>query len=468
MTLSALLIIDVQNDFLAPGGAFNKRHIEPRQLCKAIAWLVEAARQQQRVIVWVTSHYGEIKETAAGKTHLGKPCCIKNTWGSEIVEDLQPTFAQKTKNETHIIKHYYDAFHETNLDRWLRSQNITQLSLCGVTTNICVSHTAKTALKLGYEVEILEGVTSASTHNTHLKAVRSLSKLGATSRHWGELLKEGNAVRLNHVAGNSVLSCNSLTAIGDRTFATLDREIAWQQMNHRGNPVPRLIALQGTKEADGVEPLYRHPADEQPPLTAWSPTIDAIRREAEQIIGHPLNHCLIQLYRHGRDWIGKHADKTLDVRPESFIVNVSIGTTRTMIFRSKSKDNRVVQKLPLPHGSLFMLSLDSNRAFYHEIEKLGSQGTNEPRISLTLRYIGTHYDPNNGAVWGIGAPSKTRAEANERVKWIESLSPTEKLVKDKAEAERMVSLFREENIDPNFDLASYQPGFDILDFQDLL
>ena len=336
-----------------------------------------------------------------------------------------------------------------------------------MTTNICVSHTAKAALKLGYEVEILEGVTSASTHNTHLKAVRSLAKLGATSRHWGELLNESNAVRLNNIAGDSVLSCNSLTAIDDRTFDTLNREIDWQQMNHRGNPVPRLIALQGTK-SDGVEPLYRHPADEQPPLTAWTPTIDAIRREVEQIIDHPLNHCLIQLYRHGRDWIGKHADKTLDVRQDSVIVNVSIGTTRTMVFRSKSKDNKVVQKLPLPHGSLFMLSLDSNRAFYHEIEKLGSQGTDEPRISLTLRYIGTYSDPNNGAVWGIGAPSKTRAEASKRVKWIESLSPTEKLAKDKAEAERMVQLFRAENIDPDFDVASYQPGFDILDFQELL
>ena len=70
--LSALVIIDVQNDFLAPDGAFNKRHIEPQQLVKAIAWLVEAARQQQRRIVWVTSHYGETEEVT-GKTHLGNP-----------------------------------------------------------------------------------------------------------------------------------------------------------------------------------------------------------------------------------------------------------------------------------------------------------------------------------------------------------------------------------------------------------
>ena len=99
------------------------------------------------------------------------------------------------------------------------------------------------------------------------------------------------------------------------------------------------------------------------------------------------------------------------------------------------------------------------------LNNLGSDGTDEPRISLTLRYIGTYYDPNNGAVWGIGAPSKTRAEANDRVEWIQSLSPAEKLIKEKAEADKMLRLFREENINEDFDPNSYQPGFDILDFQ---
>jgi nicotinamidase-related amidase len=44
-SLSALLLIDLQNDFLAPSGAFAQRHIEPQQLCEAIGWLVQASRQ---------------------------------------------------------------------------------------------------------------------------------------------------------------------------------------------------------------------------------------------------------------------------------------------------------------------------------------------------------------------------------------------------------------------------------------
>jgi nicotinamidase-related amidase/alkylated DNA repair dioxygenase AlkB len=468
-SLSALLIVDPQNDFLSQGGAFAKRHIEPRQLCDAIEWLVQAARQQQRHVVWITSRYGEVTgtpEELQGTTHVGKPCCVKDTWGSQIVPALQAAFAQRTEDETAIVKYGYDAFDRTPLHQWLQEQQITKLSICGVETNLCVLHTARSALRLGYQLEILEDATAASTPGKHLVAIRELEKLGVTIRNWGELLSDGNPVRLSGIAGNSSLDCAALSAcIDENTFQTLYDEVAWSQMIHRGSAVPRLIALQGTKAPDRVEPLYRHPADEQPPLTHWTPTIDSIRQEVERRIGHPLNHCLIQLYRNGRDFIGEHADKTLDVMRPSFIVNVSLGATRSMLFRSKTNKGAVPQKLPLPHGSLFMLNLDSNQTFYHGIKQLGSEGTDAPRISLTLRYIGTYYDPNNGAVWGIGAPSKTRMEANARVEWINSLTPEEKLVKEKEEADRMLRLFREENINDSFDANDYQPGFDILDFQ---
>lgn len=472
--LSALLIVDTQNDFLSLGGAFSKQHIEPPQLCDTIGWLVQAARQQQRSIGWITSEYSDNPSTPALRN---KPCCVKDSWGSEMVPALQGLFVTKTDVESHIVKHSYDAFdrvaspcgNRTNLHHWLQQQQITKLSLCGVTTDIGITHTAKTAIQLGYEVEILTGATSASTQSKHLLAIRELERLGVGVRNWIELLSEGNTVRLKQIAGASMLDCAALsTCIDADTFDTLYREVAWHQMSHRGSFVPRLVALQGTTEPDGVEPLYRHPADEQPPLLHWTPTIDKIRQEVERRIGHPLNHCLIQLYRNGRDWIGKHADKTLDVMRPSFIVNVSIGTTRTMVFRPKNTQHSTLQKLPLPHGSLFILSLDSNQAFYHEIEQLGATGTDEPRISLTLRYIGTYYDPQTGTVWGIGAPSKTRAEAIDLVKWLNTLSLAARLEHRKAEAERMVGLFREENIDENFDATSYQPGFDILNFRGLL
>uniref|UniRef100_UPI0025FF28D1 cysteine hydrolase family protein n=1 Tax=Chamaesiphon sp. GL140_3_metabinner_50 TaxID=2970812 RepID=UPI0025FF28D1 len=209
-SLSALLLVDLQNDFLTEGGAFSKRHIEPQQLCEAARWLVEAARQQHRNVVWITSNYGELTGTPDelhGKTHTGKPCCVKDTWGSEIVTSLQSAFAQRTDDEISIVKHWYDALvgvaseneNRTPLHRWLQTKQITKLSICGVTTNVCVFHTAKSALRLGYQVEILEEATSASTPGKHLLAIRELEQLGATTRNWGELLSDSNPVRLTNI-----------------------------------------------------------------------------------------------------------------------------------------------------------------------------------------------------------------------------------------------------------------------------
>jgi nicotinamidase-related amidase len=112
-SLSALLLVDLQNDFLTEGGTFSKQHIEPQQLCDAIGWLVQAARQQRRQVVWIAAHYGEVTGTTdelQDKTHLGKPCCVKDTWVSKIVPALQNAFAHSTDDEISIVKHWYDAF----------------------------------------------------------------------------------------------------------------------------------------------------------------------------------------------------------------------------------------------------------------------------------------------------------------------------------------------------------------------
>jgi len=102
--------------------------------------------------------------------------------------------------------------------------------------------------------------------------------------------------------------------------------------------------------------------------------------------------------------------------------HVSVGTTRTMIFRTKGEQQPSLQKPPLVHGSMFTVSLNTNKSFSHRIKILDSQGTDEPRISLTLRYIGTCYHPETGAVWGIGAPNKSRKAAIISANWIQSLS----------------------------------------------
>jgi alkylated DNA repair dioxygenase AlkB len=121
-------------------------------------------------------------------------------------------------------------------------------------------------------------------------------------------------------AGDSYLML-SVTDTIDQSLATLFErvrdEITWEEMYHKGNAVPRLVCMQGTfvqNESGEVvgEPIYRHPADQQPPMCSWTPTVDILRQLVSDAVAQPLNHVLIQWYRSGDDYISEHADKVSD------------------------------------------------------------------------------------------------------------------------------------------------------------
>ena len=117
-------------------------------------------------------------------------------------------------------------------------------------------------------------------------------------------------------AGDSRIIHDALTSpLADNAFQLLKEEVSWQTMHHRSGKVPRLVAVQGEIGNDGSIPIYRHPADESPRLLAFSPTVQKIRKEIEELLKQPFNHALIQLYRDGNDNISEHSDKVGFFRP---------------------------------------------------------------------------------------------------------------------------------------------------------
>lgn len=456
----------MQNDFLTEGGAFPRRHVEAAQLTAAIGWLVAAARQQGRRVVWVTSAYGEVADAAKGETHVGAPCCARGSWGARMVDALVDV---QRAEDILIIKGWYSAFRDTELHARLTAAGVTTVVLCGVATNVCVLATAREARRLGYAVEVLADATAAGTSNKHLGALADVEKLGARRRSWGDLLAEAPVQLTGLGAGGTTLWCGALgEAIGEETFDEVQREVDWQVMFHRGGEVPRRVAIQGLR-ADGAEPLYRHPVDEQPVMVDFTPRVEAIRRAVERRVGHRLNHCLLQLYRDGRDWIGEHADKTLDMVRPSKIINVSLGRTRAMILRAKKDaEVREVQRIPLPHASFLAMDLGTNRAMFHAIRQEVVDRGDGPRISLTFRDIGTFWEPASGAVWGVGATAATREEAAEEAAARALRTPEARRQLERAQAERLLQLFRDENQDPGFDAEAYRPGFAVPNLRSML
>ena len=237
-------------------------------------------------------------------------------------------------------------------------------------------------------------------------------------------------------------------------------------MRQKGGRVPRDISIQGTLQivkGDTCEPLYRHPADEQPELVSWTPAAQRIKERVEEVIEQQLNHALIQYYRNGKDFIGEHSDKTLDVLIGSNIVNYSLGAARTMILKHKTQAG-LKQRFKMPHNSLFILGWRTNREWFHAIRQDNRLDRDKDpdelafssqRISLTLRTVATFRNRRTGQLYGQGA----------RYKSIDQLC--EELTTTSADAEPMLHAFSAENKQSlEFDWnEQYGRGFDALNFK---
>lgn len=267
------------------------------------------------------------------------------------------------------------------------------------------------------------------------------------------------------------------TATPEKTFEEvvfykLYNEVRWQKMLHNQGEVPRLVSVQGELGADGSMPVYRHPSDQSPPLLHFSPAVLRIRKQVEELVQHPVNHVLIQLYRDGQDYISEHSDKTLDIVRGSSIVNISFGAQRTMRLRTKrsaraddeASSARQTQRVPMPHNSVFVLGPQTNMRWLHGInaDKRPPEERSDPekdfggmRISLTFRHIGTFLSNDSTKIWGQGATSKTRDAAKPVING------------DEKKTEALIRAFGTENQATEFDWEeTYGRGSDVLHSRD--
>jgi alkylated DNA repair dioxygenase AlkB len=94
-----------------------------------------------------------------------------------------------------------------------------------------------------------------------------------------------------------------------------------------------------------------------------------------------INSCLINKYKDGNDYIMPHRDTHLTFGKHPTIINVSIGTTRELLFKKHNNDQ---YKYNLESGSLFIMTGSSQELYTHEITK---SNTKHERFSLTFRQV---------------------------------------------------------------------------------
>jgi nicotinamidase-related amidase len=163
---SALIVVDMQNDFVNPGGALVVE--SAAGTIPAVQRLLTLARARGvRVFYTQDTHHEGDPEFPIWGRHV-----LEGTWGWQIVEELAPRPGERV-----IQKLRYDGFFGTSLDHELRLGGIETVIICGTVANICVLHTAGSAALRGYRVVLPVDAVSAITPFDLQAAIRQVSFL---------------------------------------------------------------------------------------------------------------------------------------------------------------------------------------------------------------------------------------------------------------------------------------------------
>ncbi|HLW61610.1 MAG TPA: isochorismatase family cysteine hydrolase [bacterium] len=164
---AALLIIDMQRDFVYPGGFGAALGNDTSFLLRAVApteRVLHAARRAGMFVVHTREgHRGDLSDLPSAKkargrlkVGIGDPgpmgrILVRGEYGHDIVDELRPA-----PGEPVVDKPGKGAFYATDLDAILHARGIRQLIVCGVTTEVCVHTSVREANDRGYDCLVLE------------------------------------------------------------------------------------------------------------------------------------------------------------------------------------------------------------------------------------------------------------------------------------------------------------------------
>lgn len=182
---TALLVVDVQNDFCHEDGFFAGRGFDVSPCARAAERLlpvIAAARDAGLHVAWTMSTNSDPPTYRLPPLRFrggdGRPAdqFVPGSWGWQLVDGLAPR-----AEELVVRKPRYDAFLRTTLEDDLRARGVDTLLVGGVITNCCVDTTARSAFMRGFDVLVLEDCVGAfgQERDLHDAALRNLSLLFA-------------------------------------------------------------------------------------------------------------------------------------------------------------------------------------------------------------------------------------------------------------------------------------------------
>jgi ureidoacrylate peracid hydrolase len=187
----ALLVIDVQNDFAATGGFFDKvggdlGAIQKERVPALLKLIAEARRFGVRVI-FVQAIYDPENLSAPMRERntrlkMQQPRCLSGSWGAEFYR------VKPEPGEHVVIKHRYSAMVNTGLPNLLRQYGIRSLLLTGIATDTCVESAGRDAYFTDYYVTLVEDCCGAASEEDHQMALKRFN------RDYGQVVTSGDVI----------------------------------------------------------------------------------------------------------------------------------------------------------------------------------------------------------------------------------------------------------------------------------
>lgn len=184
---SALLVIDMQNDFLNPKSpAYTENAIA---IVPNIQSLIEAARKHKIPVIY-TAHCHQNPKIDGGITAQwwsdirNQETLVAGTQGAQIIDTLKPLPKEKI-----IYKHRYSAFYNTDLELHLRGLGVTDLLIIGIMTGICVESTVRDAFYRDFRIFVVGDATAAGADELHLNSLKILAYAFADIRLTKDIIR---------------------------------------------------------------------------------------------------------------------------------------------------------------------------------------------------------------------------------------------------------------------------------------
>lgn len=217
---TAVIVVDMQNDFGAEGGMFDRAGIPIsgiRSVVAPTARVLAAARAAGMQVVYLTMQFEPDLSDAGGPDApnlvrhrmlgLGDPVdapdgrvgriLVRDTWNTEILSELAPE-----DGDIVVPKHRFSGFFETDLDAILKERGITSLVFTGCTTSVCVESTLRDAFFRDYRCLLLEdccaepigGDLVRSNHDASVLTIQMLFGWVSDSSRFDSALSVSSAV----------------------------------------------------------------------------------------------------------------------------------------------------------------------------------------------------------------------------------------------------------------------------------